>query len=703
MNKKSVKNVMLCFVIAFMITFFLKCYAGLVENLSEMLKIDSIVNIFKEKNTYFIFAFFFFAIIAMKQYHNVIGSFLYKYRYLCAFGLFIICIIFEITGSSIGMWCSYIGEIDQDLICGVSRAIRTDEWAVSTPMLCSQYYNYPETFSYYSNTVRACPTDVFLEYGQPVKNIMMIFRPFYLGYLFLPLAKGMAFFWCGRWIALFLASFEFGMLITKKKKCLSVIWASMVTFAPVVQWWFAINGFVEMLIYVQVSTVLLWKYMQTDVLWKRTIYVLAIVICAGGFILTFYPSWQIPMGYVLLGLIAWSIIENYKKCKMKLADWGIVLLGIVILIGSMGYLFILSGDTIEAIMGTAYPGSRLETGGGMYQQFYNSMSNVWYAVMGNGTGANVCESSQFIDLFPVSLILPVVVLIKQEKKDKLLIILLVISLFLGIYCSVGFTPALSKILFLSFSQSSRTIIIFQFCNIMLLIRSLSADVESIQNKIGLWIVTLGLTVFYMWNAYHINTTFWGYGMLAVTGVLTVILFLGCFRYSNRIYRYIWGFTMTSVMIVSGLLVNPIRSGIDSVTNRSIIKELKDMKEAEPDAIWIMENQGLPYNNLGLLAGLSTINTTNIYPVIDRWKQLDKGNRYEEIYNRYAHIKMVLADNEEPEFLLESPDAFCVSLNAEALQELNVDYILTNRDLQSENLGVTLVKQVNSYGIYKLNP
>lgn len=41
----------------------------------------------------------------------------------------------------------------------------------------------------------------------------------------------MAFFWCGRYIALFLVSFEFGMLLTEKKKGLSVTYAFMMLFA----------------------------------------------------------------------------------------------------------------------------------------------------------------------------------------------------------------------------------------------------------------------------------------------------------------------------------------------------------------------------------------------------------------------------------------------------------------------------------------
>lgn len=74
----------------------------------------------------------------IKNYYNVVVSNIYKYRYIIAGCLFV---VFEITGSSVGMWCNYLGDVDEEVLFGVSRAIRSDEWAVSTPMLYSQYYN----------------------------------------------------------------------------------------------------------------------------------------------------------------------------------------------------------------------------------------------------------------------------------------------------------------------------------------------------------------------------------------------------------------------------------------------------------------------------------------------------------------------------------------------------------------------------------
>lgn len=66
----------------------------------------------------------------------------YHYRFLLAFLVFILCVVFEISGSSIGLWQDFTGvstESWDGVLLGKSREIRTDEWAVNTPMAFSQY------------------------------------------------------------------------------------------------------------------------------------------------------------------------------------------------------------------------------------------------------------------------------------------------------------------------------------------------------------------------------------------------------------------------------------------------------------------------------------------------------------------------------------------------------------------------------------
>lgn len=61
-----------------------------------------------------------------------------------------------------------------------------------------------------------------------------------------------------------LSWFELGMFITGGQKKLSVMLSICVSFAPFLQWWFAINGLVEMLIYGAcfVLEVTIWYHMH---------------------------------------------------------------------------------------------------------------------------------------------------------------------------------------------------------------------------------------------------------------------------------------------------------------------------------------------------------------------------------------------------------------------------------------------------------
>lgn len=118
----------------------------------------------------------------------------YHYRFLLAFLVFILCVVFEISGSSIGLWQDFTGvstESWDGVLLGKSREIRTDEWAVNTPMAFSQYADRgeQEAFSYYSTIMRGTQTDAYIIYGQPVRSWKMIYRPFQWGYLFLSQGK----------------------------------------------------------------------------------------------------------------------------------------------------------------------------------------------------------------------------------------------------------------------------------------------------------------------------------------------------------------------------------------------------------------------------------------------------------------------------------------------------------------------------------
>ena len=222
-------------VISLMLTFLAELYVSIIENTTRLSQVGKLVSLRK------LIEFFtleqciiFFIIIFMAIYlyynpdlRNKISAFIYKYRYPLALALLVILVLFEINGSSIGAWDQPIINSTHQSLLGSARSTQSDEWRVFTPFTLSQYLN---DFSYFSSIPRASPTDMFAIYGAPIWTILMIFRPFQIGYLFLSPAKGLSFYWISRLIALLLVSFEMGMLITNKNKTLSLAYAILITF-----------------------------------------------------------------------------------------------------------------------------------------------------------------------------------------------------------------------------------------------------------------------------------------------------------------------------------------------------------------------------------------------------------------------------------------------------------------------------------------
>lgn len=630
---------------------------------------------------------------------------IYQHRFLFAGLIFVICILLEINGSSIGMWSLIFGEADPGILAGASRSLRTDEWAVSTPMALSQYYDAAGPFSYFSHVVRGTATDVFLEYGQPVRDIAVLFRPFHWGYLFLSPGKALSFFWCGRFIGLFLVSFEFGMLLTENRKRLAGAYAMLMAFAPVVQWWFAVNGLLEMLIYIQLSILMLVKYMRTESYRIRSICIITIVICAGGYVFTMYPAWMVPLAYVLLGLGIWAFMENIRDCRMRKADWLMILAGILVLGLLSGYILLKSGDTIEAMMNTAYPGKRFKTGGTIRQEICNYVSNIWYAMNAEYIGTNVCESSQFTAFFPMCYILPVYVIWREKNKDRLLRIMLPISIFLGIWVVIGFPKIFAKYTLMSYTTDLRTLQIIGVVNLILIFRSMAVMHKAVKRRISLPLAALsGVGVVYA--GIILNDEFFGVPEFVVTLIVFTAAFYLALRIPKERAQNVFVAECCLLALVSGLLVNPIRQGVDNIYDLEIVQKIQRIQSEDPEALWISEGLGFPFTEISIVTGAPTLNSTNVYPAMETWRKLDPEGKYEKIYNRYAHIKILIKDEGQAEFQMnkKSPDNFWMSITIADLEKLGVKYIFTNTmfDSQKEKeYNLELLDEWKGFRIYKM--
>lgn len=647
----------------------------------------------------------FFLIIAYKKKEWI--EKIYKHRFLTAFIIFSITVIFQVSGSSIGIWNNFFGTtetINKGVLLGKSQGIRSDEWATFTIFNFSQKYNTLKPFSFFSNSIRADKTDLFLEYGGPVLDIGIIYRIFQVGYILFGNSRGLAFFWNARFIMLIMVTFELMMIITNKKKKLSLLGTMLIALSPIVSWWFSINGLVEMLISMQLAIVLLDKYMLETNFKKRILYLIGIAISAGTFLFAFYPSWEIPLAYVTAGLGIWIIIKNYKKCKIYKRD--IISIGIIVSIFgiTLGYLLTKSWNTIEIILNTVYPGSRLEIGGGCIAKLFEYPINTFFNINNRGLLSNTCEEAVFFDIFPLGLIFTIIVLIKQKKKDVLLIILTILDVFFGIWLIFGFPKIIAKITLLSNSQASRTYLAFGIINIMMLIRALALfEVKVTVRKsliLSIFLSTIVTALTYKYYSYYLYLY-----MIIIIYTMLLVLFYLIFRINKKIEMNLLLISIFSISIISSLIVNPIRVGTDVIYEQPIVKQIESIIDKDKEGKWIVEGLGYPYINIPIMVGAPTINCTNVYPDLDRWKLIDKNEKYGDVYNRYAHITINLQTDKDSSFELMTPDSFITYLNVDDLDVLDVRYILTPNSLEkysSEKIKFELIGQENIFKIYKIN-
>jgi hypothetical protein len=613
---------------------------------------------------------------------NTMYEFLYKHRYkfACAFLLFVM--IGKYSGSSITTYNYYIQpNIDTGryhTLLGIARSARSDEWASSTDYILSQGVG-ENKFEYFSDRLRGTTTDMFTLINSPVLDILMIGKPFQIGFLLFGNSMGLSFYWYIRLVAMFLGSFELCMIVTKKNKKISLLGAIMITFSSAVQWWYCL----DCLIWSQIILVLANLFLETDKKWVKYLSAFGILVGLMSYLFVLYPPWQVSFAYFMVAMLIWIVLKNWKNYKINKHDVIVILVTLICFILLVFRWLCLSGDTISATMNTAYPGARVETGGKsriLYQYVYNIFTSFDECL-------NACEWSSMLSFFPIPMILGAFYLIRNRKKEHCIFLLpmLILSVFLTIWCKIGFPEWLAKITLLSMSSGSRASLTLGTVNIYILIYLLG-NIKDDDKWMKWWIATiLGLLasayVIYtatvqMTQEDYITTT-----KIILASVLFVPMITVMFNLNKKKCQTAFMYFAIGTALLSGLCVNPIIRTTDIIYEKPAAKKMQEIRDEDPDAIWIAENCAFPVSNYMVANGLRTLTSTSVYPNLEFFEELlgDKAEEEEYNYNRYAHNVMFLTD-EETHITLTQTDYIAWSINYNDLEKLNIKYILSNRDI-----------------------
>lgn len=577
-------------------------------------------------------------------------------------------------------------------VFGSSLPIRSDEWLVSLPRLLSaEYSNYGE----YNDIVRAKETTNLSASGL-YRSYSAFAQPAYWGYYLFGSEYGTSFMWCFNMVFGFFFSFELCLILSKKKPLLALLGGSFIWFSSYNMWWSTVSWILAG----EAALVCFYYFLVTQNRWKKIAFGFGTAVFAASFVINLYPAWQVPAGYVYLCILLWMLIDNREVLKSyKWKDWGIAVLCVGFMMSIIGIYFRNDVQYLTDIMDTVYPGTRVSYGGFTLNRLLGYISNFW---MASNSYSNPSEAGCFMTLFPIPYMMALVVFFKNKKKDFLTGALLSVATILGLYCLFPLPKVIAKVLILTYSYPERVADILGYIMVLLLVVVLGRYEEKAKVKpviaIGITSVVLAGTLAYTQIT---QSDYMDFKYYAVTTAAIFILFVPIIADVKQKYKERAIVAASIIMIVTGLMVNPLMCGLDAIYSRPVAKEVQKIVEEDPNAKWLSADQGGVAGNFLIACGAPTINSVNYVPNMELWKKLDPKGTKEEVYNRYAHI-IVKIDDDDTSMKLRQADVIDLKLSINDLKKLDVTYVYTNKKLSdTDNVRFEQIYYNKSTYIYKV--
>lgn len=625
---------------------------------------------------YFIYIMIGIYIVLKKNKEKVrkVSDFIIKYRYLIAGIILVVGVLLKINISSIGMWSTYVNEPDSNnVIIGKARGIRSDEWLTQSSFMLGQTQG-DDAYKIYNENI-AQGTFNMLMFTKPIKDITVIAKPLLWGFILFGQEYGFSFYWMLKIIALIMVSIEIVRKITDKDNFLSLTGGLILSLAPAIMWWFS-SAIADTYIY-GFTTVLLFGYYMNNLeirLLKKIIVAIGIFISITAFVLVLYPATQIPFAFLMIIFMLNDFIPNVKKMSKK--DYVIMVITIIAIASFIIRYVLLCYKDIKIMMSTVYPGKRIITGGNYtIDKFISYLANIFFPY--TNSIANTCESSSYIYPF-IGLILLLIYNIKnilREKRDKVFWLTISLSVLYIIYLIwefVGFGELFSKLTLLSMSAESRTHIITGLIGTLLIILMIKKfNQRKIVTKIQAIVISFVVVIFeYILIKNSSYANFFTFTKLEIISVMMFTITYLLITGNKNAFCY----SMLIISIIAGATVNPIAIGLSPIKETKISGVIQEIKKEDEEALWI-GNTNITGQYL-IANGVKCLNGVNEYPNFNFLNKVDPDKKFDEIYNRFAHISVALGN--ELNFELLAGDAYVVTLTYQNIKDLEIEYIYSNQ-------------------------
>jgi len=578
--------------------------------------------------------------------------------------------VLQISGSSLGYYDSFFNNSNTQSKINDYKAIRTDEWVVTTQLTIAQdKAGYPLV-----NENIGDGQNMSLVVDVPYKEWSTVFKPHNLAFLILPFNNAFAFKWWFLAAALAITVYAFGLQVLskiKRKYILSSLLGIIAVASPFIFWWYQYitigplyYGFALLALFLYIMREkIVWKIITAGLLFLYTL------VC---FALVMYPPFQIIVAAtVALFCLAYLVFTLKRHWHDKERKNIIKKIALIVSTGVLALvitgIFLVSRQTeLGYVLNSSYPGKRISNAGELDPSFVFSnnlsglVSDDEYATetdfIPHANQSEISNSS-----LPLLLITALTIYItirlrsvtSQRKWIYILAGMLAIQVIILLKMFVPAFESVQGILFLQSVPSSRMLLGYSFVALIcltIIIKMLSEKKvrDKITHSYQPHIIAALTAIVYTAIAIVVsvklpNALTQEVLPYALSGGIFFTLFVFLLLRNQTILSLavLAAFSLTTV---SGIM--PLYTGKTvNITETRLAQSIQEISQSDPDGKWIVSD--IPMLGLYPVAnGAAAATGLYTYPQLNFWsKALELDDQTKHTLNRYARVNYIAEKNE----------------------------------------------------------